>query len=70
MTTKITDDRVLAVLVEFIEVEGYQPSMRQMAQRLDVVPSTVHDHYLSLEAAGRIERVPGQPRAIKIMEAL
>lgn len=70
MTVKVTDDQVMALLVELMEAQGYPPSMRQMAKVLGVVPSTVLDHLVSLEAAGRIERVPGQPRAIKIMEAL
>ncbi len=59
----------LEALLHFHEVQGHYPSIRQLGKVLGRSESSVLARLRSLEAAGVIRRVPGQPRAIQLLVA-
>jgi repressor LexA len=67
MTT--TTDQTLAAIQSFRDERGYMPSLRELGEVLGLTsPDTVRERLLALEREGRIERVPGSPRAIIIKD--
>lgn len=66
-THRLEARTVLGALRWFLEELGYPPTVRELALELDVAPSTIHRALGELEAAGAIARVPGSPRAIRII---
>ena len=55
---------VLAQLVLFEQANSYSPSVRELAELLNLrSPSTVHAHLESLERQGLVCRSPNRPRA-------
>lgn len=50
-----------------IEAEGYPPSVRWLATELGVSTDTAHRRLNALVEAGWIEKVAGQPRAIRLL---
>lgn len=54
-------------ILTFTEEQGYPPSVREIAQAVDLKsPSTVHFHIKSLCAAGLLVQAEGKTRAITI----
>lgn len=52
-----------------VEVKGYPPSVREIAQAVELASSsTVHGHLERMEAKGYIRRDPTKPRAIEILD--
>jgi DNA-binding GntR family transcriptional regulator len=43
------------------------PSEANMQQYFDVSPPSIHQMLVTLEANGFIERIPGQPRSIRLL---
>jgi DNA-binding MarR family transcriptional regulator len=58
---------VLAVIAWFTEKVGYAPTLRELGLELDVAPSTIGLLLDKLEADGKITRVPGSPRTLRIV---
>lgn len=61
------------MIVDFIksevEVKGYPPSVREIAQAVGLASSsTVHGHLERIERKGYIRRDPTKPRAIEIVD--
>lgn len=56
-------------ILSFSEEHGYPPSVREIAQAVDLrSPSTVHFHLKSLREAGLISQAEGKTRAITITD--
>ncbi|QCO67386.1 transcriptional repressor LexA [Luteimonas yindakuii] len=67
---KLTDTQqaVLALIAERIEVEGMPPSQTEIARALGFSSVRAAQYHLeALEAAGAIERVPGRARGIRVL---
>lgn len=65
MTTR---DHVFNFVREFITKNGWAPTMREICVGVGVVStSTVHSHVRKLERDGYITRVPGSPRAMRLV---
>lgn len=64
--------QVLFALRDFVDENGYQPSLRELAELVGLRSvSSVHAHVRSLEEAGLIQRGPrGRPRSIELNASL
>ncbi|MDR1015993.1 MAG: transcriptional repressor LexA [Coriobacteriales bacterium] len=61
---------VLTYLVDFIQDNGFAPSIRQIAKAAGIAsPSTIHNHLTQLEAKGFIRRESDQARSISLQPA-
>ena len=62
-----TQQRILDYIENFIEVNGYPPSVREIGQAVDLKStSTVHGHLNRLEKKGLLHREAMKPRTIDI----
>jgi repressor LexA len=60
--------RVLAFLREFVQENGYPPSMAEVGRAVGLTSTSSVAHQLQvLEDRGYIRREPGRPRAITIL---
>lgn len=58
-------DETYNAIKGFIDAMGYPPTVRQLGAVLGLSSTdSVRERLLTLEREGRIERVPGSPRAI------
>ncbi len=61
-------ERVYNFLVDFIEKNGYAPSVREINIGTGLNSTcTIHHHLLKLEDEGKIEMKRNSPRAIKLV---
>lgn len=62
-----TQQRILDYIENYIEVNGYPPSVREIGQAVDLKStSTVHGHLNRLEKKGLLHREAMKPRTIDI----
>ncbi|PLV56122.1 transcriptional repressor LexA [Thermotoga sp. SG1] len=61
---------VLIFIEEFIEKNGYPPSVREIARRFRITPRGALLHLLALEKKGYIERKSGKPRAMRVIKSV
>lgn len=67
-TLTVQQATILQVLGDYIDQHGYPPSVRELGALAGLrSPSSVRHHLTSLERLGRIRRVPGEPRAVQII---
>lgn len=59
----------LAYIYYYTKLNGRAPAERDMQNFFRVTPPAVHRMVLELEKRGLIERVPHQPRSIKLLLA-
>ena len=57
----------LAFIYHYSKIHGYPPAEADIQGYFKVTPPSVHQMVLTLEKRGLIERVPGQPRTIRVM---
>ena len=57
--------RIYDFIDSFTSEHGFSPTMRDIANGLDMVPSQVRTHILILEEDGEIIREPGRARTIR-----
>ncbi|AAD36159.1 LexA family transcriptional regulator [Thermotoga maritima MSB8] len=62
--------KVLLFIEEFIEKNGYPPSVREIARRFRITPRGALLHLIALEKKGYIERKNGKPRALRISKSI
>ncbi|MGM0365354.1 MAG: transcriptional repressor LexA [Actinomycetota bacterium] len=68
--TTISDKqiRILQLIINFLNRNGYPPTVREIAKEVNLSSSaTVYDHLKKLENFGYIRRDPSKPRAIEIL---
>lgn len=59
---------ILEFIMREIENKGYPPSVREIANAVDLrSPSTVHSHLNTLEELGYIRKDPTKPRTIEVL---
>jgi repressor LexA len=56
----------LAFIHYYTKLNAVSPSEADIQRYFKVSPPSVHDMVLTLESRGYIERVPGQPRSIRL----
>jgi repressor LexA len=60
---------LLRYLKEFIQANGYAPSVREICSAMGVKSTNgVIEHLKELQRKGRIWRAPGRGRALRIVE--
>lgn len=59
---------ILTFISDHLEVYGYPPTVRELAEELQASVSTVHQQLLELELKGYLRRAPGRPRAIQVIQ--
>src|SRR5690625_963107 len=60
---------ILDFIKDEVEVKGYPPSVREIAQAVGLASSsTVHGHLERIEKKGYIRRDPTKPRAIELVD--
>ena len=57
----------LAFIHYYTKVHRCPPSEADLQQYFRVAPPSVHQMILALHARGLIERIPGQPRTIRVL---
>ncbi len=57
----------LAFIYAYTRINRRAPAEANMQRHFHVTPPTVHQMVLTLERAGLITRVPGQPRSIHLL---
>ena len=57
----------LAFIYHYSKIHGYPPAEADIQKYFKVSPSSIHQMVLTLGDRGLIERVPGQPRTMRIM---
>ena len=57
----------LAFIYHDGKIHGYPPAEADIQKYFKVSPSSVHQMVLTLGNRGLIERVPGQPRTIRVI---
>jgi repressor LexA len=68
--TMTKTDQTYNAIKGFIDAMGYPPTVRQLGAVLGLSSTdSVRERLLALEREGRIERVPGSPRAIILKES-
>lgn len=60
--------RVYAFLRSYFQQHQSSPSVREIAEALEVTPSTVQKHLDILERMGKIVRIPRQARGIRLVD--
>ena len=59
--------KYLAFIYYYSRIHGYPPAEADMQNYFKVSPPSVHQMVLTLERRGFIERIPGQPRSIRVL---
>lgn len=59
---------ILAFITDHLTSYGYPPSVREIAEELDLSIGAVHHQLVELELKGYLRRVPGRSRAIQVIE--
>ncbi len=59
--------KYLAFIYYYTKIHGYPPAEADMQNYFKVSPPSVHQMVLTLERRGFIDRIPGQPRAIRVL---
>ncbi len=69
MGSKLTkkQGQYLAFIHYYTKINGRPPAEADMQRYFSVTPPAVHQMVLSLTKHGLIERVPGQPRTIRVL---
>lgn len=57
----------LAFIHYYTKIHGRVPAEADMQRYFRVTPPTIHQMVLRLDALGLIDRVPGQPRSIRLL---
>ena len=57
----------LAFIHAYTKIHRRPPAHADMQRHFGVTPPTVHQMVLNLDRAGLIERIPGQPRTIRLL---
>ena len=60
----------LAFIYYYSRIHGCPPAEADMQRYFRVTPPSVHQMVLTLERRGLIERIPGQPRKIRVLLAV
>jgi repressor LexA len=65
-----TERKVLTALTDYVQANGYPPSVRELGDAVGIASTSSVAHVLrALEDKGRIRRSFGRSRAIQIIEA-
>ena len=59
----------LSLITDAVLHRGFPPSVRELATQIGCSPPTALEYLRALEVKGHIERVPGSPRAIRIIHS-
>ena len=62
-----TKEKIYQFIVDYILENGFAPSIREMAQEVNICTSNVLHHLTMLEIEGRIKTKRNSPRAIKVI---
>lgn len=62
------DRRILQFIHDYMEAQGYAPTIREMASYMDSAPSTIFRHLRLLEQAGYLDHCKGKIRAIVLTD--
>ena len=57
----------LAFIYHYTKIHRCPPAETDMQRYFQVTPPTVHSMVVTLEKLGFIDRVPGQPRTIRVL---
>ncbi len=61
--------QILEYIQQFIQSHGYAPTLRQIAEAINVSSlATVHEHLETLQRKGLIKRRPGKNRSIELVD--
>lgn len=62
--------QILEFIQQFIQANGYAPTLKQIAQAIGVSSlATVHEHLAALEAKGLIRKQSGRNRSVELVDS-
>jgi repressor LexA len=71
VTPRVSDEQVLEFIEEFVDSNGYAPSVRDVMEAMDVVsPSTAYSRLKKLRKQGRIDWADDRSRTIRIIQPM
>lgn len=59
--------QVLQFIIDYVAVQGYAPSMRDIGSHFGIVINATSGHLEALERKGAIVRTPGIARSIRVV---
>ncbi|MFN3603694.1 MAG: transcriptional repressor LexA [Leptonema sp. (in: bacteria)] len=59
---------ILKYICSYLEIKGYPPSIREIAEEFNITPKGAYDHLKALEKKGFIKTEKNKSRAIEILE--
>lgn len=69
MTPKVSDEQVLVFIEEFVDTNGYAPSVRDVMEAMNVVsPSTAYSRLKKLRDQGWIDWAPDRSRTLRVLQ--
>ncbi len=57
----------LAFIYNYTKIHGQPPAEWEMERYFRVSPASVHQMIVKLEKGGLLQRVPGQPRSLRVI---
>ena len=70
MTTRLAplDLMTFDAILDYRDEHGYFATVRELAHELGMPVSNAHHRLCTLEELGVLERVPGHPRALRVLD--
>ena len=70
MASALTDRQkvILAFIRNFLESQGFPPTIREIGTYFDIAPASVMGHLHALEDKGFIRRHPAKSRCLEILK--
>lgn len=63
-----TRDRIIHYIARYTSERGFSPSVREIATACDISSTSVVTYHIRrLEVEGRLTRVPGSPRTLRVV---
>jgi repressor LexA len=60
---------ILAFIDDYINDNGFPPSVREIGRHFGIYPATVQDHIAALERKGHLQKKPFQSRTLSVRES-
>lgn len=61
--------RTLKLIADSARVQGFPPTMQELADELGITPASVYDQIVQLERKGYLKREPGKARSLVVLRA-
>lgn len=60
--------QLLETVESFISQNGYSPTVRELAEQLDMSPAGIFQNLKRLRQAGKVQWLDGAPRTLRVVQ--